>query len=612
MTWTSPTTPPSPTFADLGLPDALAETVAALGYAAPTAIQAEAIPALLAGRDLIGVAQTGTGKTAAFGLPLLARLDPADRRVQALVLAPTRELALQDEASLAGFAAGLPGVTTLAVYGGAAYFPQKKALQRGVQVVVGTPGRILDHLDRGALDLSAVGCLVLDEGDEMLRMGFAEDVDRILDATPPDRQVALFSATLPTAIRRTAERHLHDPVEVAVTRPSSTVAAIDQRYAVVPRGCKVTALQRVLAVTDADAALVFVRTKAAADEVGAALAARAVAPGGAGGSRGAVAVISGDVPQVEREKIVARLRSGQIGVLVATDVAARGLDVDRVGLVVNFDLPDDAESYVHRVGRTGRAGRTGHALSFVGPAERAKLARIEHGIRHELAEWRLPRAEDVRRQRRERLLDAARDLDLDGWGDVRRAVEAAVTGPDRSGPVEQLERALDLATALAALAVGGPGADEGGADPEGARLDAELDRLARRGGRRDPGRKARADGHRTPAAERGPRTGARSGPKAGPRAGQRSGQRSGQRYWVGVGRQDGAAPRGIVGALTGEGGLRGADVGQIELFARHSIIEILPPLDHDAVRRLGQVRVNGRALRLRPDRSLPQKRPQRG
>ena len=355
------------TFADLGLPGDLLKAVTDMGFVTPTAIQKEAIPVLLAGRDVVGVAQTGTGKTAAFGLPLLDAVDSRDGVVQALVLAPTRELALQSAEAITDMASRSRGLDVVAVYGGAPYGPQIGALKGGAQVVVGTPGRIIDLIDKGALQLDDVRYFVLDEADEMLRMGFAEDVETIAESLPTERRTALFSATMPPAIQAVARQHLHEPVQVEVSRPASTVATVHQTYAVVPFRHKIGAVSRVLAVTDAEAAIVFVRTKSTAEDVAIELAGRGIQ----------AAAISGDVPQRERERLVERLRAGTLDVLVATDVAARGLDVDRIGLVVNFDVPREAEAYVHRIGRTGRAGRHGEAVTFLTPKEKGKLRQIE-------------------------------------------------------------------------------------------------------------------------------------------------------------------------------------------------------------------------------------------
>ncbi len=381
--------PEDVTFADLGLPADLLKAVTDMGYVTPTAIQREAIPVLLSGRDVVGVAQTGTGKTAAFGLPLLDAVDARDGEVQALVLAPTRELALQSAEAITDMASRSRGLDVVAVYGGAPYGPQIGALKSGAQVVVGTPGRVIDLIDKGALHLGAVRYFVLDEADEMLRMGFAEDVETIAASLPAERRTALFSATMPPAIQAVARQHLSDPARVEVSRQSSTVDTVHQTYAVVPFRHKVGAVSRVLATTEAEAAIVFVRTKSTAEDVAIELAGRGIQ----------AAAISGDVPQRERERLVERLRSGTLDVLVATDVAARGLDVDRIGLVVNFDVPREAEAYVHRIGRTGRAGRHGEAVTFLTPKEKGKLRQIERLTGTRLEEITLPSPADVSRHR---------------------------------------------------------------------------------------------------------------------------------------------------------------------------------------------------------------------
>ncbi|WP_431836841.1 DEAD/DEAH box helicase [Cellulomonas sp. Y8] len=550
-----------PTFADLDLPAPLREAVLELGFTTPTAIQAEAIPALLSGRDITGVAQTGTGKTAAFGLPLLAAVDPELREVQAIVLAPTRELAMQVAEALESFASKMPGLEVVPVYGGSPYLPQQRALRGGAQVVVGTPGRVIDHLDRGSLKLDAVRFLALDEADEMLRMGFVDDVDRIASATPASKQVALFSATMPPAIRRVAAQHLTDPVEITVARQSSTVSSVRQTYAVVPFRHKAGALARVLAVSDADAAIVFVRTRSAAEDVAVSLVERGVA----------AAYISGDVAQGDREKIVERVRSGAINVLVATDVAARGLDIDRIGLVVNFDVPGEPEAYVHRIGRTGRAGRTGEALTFVTPNENGKLRAIERTTRQQLEQIQIPSPADVSAHRVSSLLarvPARREV---GRLDLYRtaAAEFLAAHPETD--------AAELVAVLAALAVG----DEGPAPrpTEGDDLDDALSRA-----------------HLAP--ERGPR---RDGAEGGrPRSAARPSS-GGPRYRLAVGSKDGVQPGGIVGALTNEGGLTGKDLGKIDIFSTFSLVEIPAGLSPEAFDRIGRARVAGRPLRIRVD-----------
>jgi ATP-dependent RNA helicase DeaD len=554
---------PAITFADLDLPAALRAQVAELGFTTPTAIQAAAIPALLGGRDITGVAQTGTGKTAAFGLPLLAAVDPELREVQAIVLAPTRELAMQVAEALESFARQMPGLTVVPVYGGSPYLPQQRALRAGAQVVVGTPGRVIDHLDRGSLSLDSVRFLVLDEADEMLRMGFVDDVDRIASATPAEKQVALFSATMPAGIRRVAAQHLTDPVEITVARQSSTVSSVRQTYAVVPFRHKAGALARVLAITDADAAIVFVRTRSAAEDVAVSLVERGVA----------AAYISGDVAQADREKIVERVRSGAISVLVATDVAARGLDIDRIGLVVNFDVPGEPEAYVHRIGRTGRAGRTGEALTFVTPNEQGKLRAIERTTRQKLEQIQIPSPVDVSAHRVRTLLGRVPERHALGRLDLYR------TAADEFLAEHTDLEVADLLAVLAALAVG----DEGPAPrpTSGDDLDDALSRA-----------------HLAP--ERGERPGSdRNGPRGGRTS--RGSDSGAPRYRIAVGSTHGVQPGAIVGALTNEGGLTGKDLGKIDIFATFSLVEIPAGLTPDAFDRIARARVAGRPLRIRVD-----------
>lgn len=547
-------------FLELGLSQNIAATVAGLGYETPTPIQLKAIPIVLEGRDLIGLAQTGTGKTAAFGLPLLAAIDPEVRGVQALVLTPTRELAMQVAEAVASFARHLPGIEVVAVYGGAPFMPQQRALARGAQVVVGTPGRVMDHLDRHTLRLDAVRFLVLDEGDEMLRMGFAEDVDTIFAQAPRRRQVALFSATMPPAIVRVAAAHLNDPVPIAVSRQASTVTGVRQTFAVVPFRHKIGALSRVLATSDAEAAIVFTRTRGSAEEVGNALISRGVS----------AATISGDVAQKDREKIVERLRAGTLDVLVATDVAARGLDLDRVGLVVNFDVPGEPEAYVHRIGRTGRAGRTGVALTFVTPSEQGRLRSIERTIRQRLEEISVPSPADVSAHKVRGLLGQVADRQQTGRLDMYRSAVAAYLTETGMDPAE-------LAANLAAIAIGDDGPT---AAPE---VDLTPQHASRGAVRTDDGRVSFADADRSP---------------------QRPSRRptSGTRYRVAVGHTHGARPEAIVGAITGEGGLRGADLGKIDIFASFSLVEISAELSAETFRKIGGAHVAGRPLRISVDR----------
>ncbi|MBU0553968.1 DEAD/DEAH box helicase [Myxococcota bacterium] len=389
------TTPPTMTFADFDLDPALIEAISTLGFETPTPIQAAAIPPLLAGRDVIGRARTGSGKTAAFGLPLLQRIKGSAQGTRALVLAPTRELALQVSDALRGFATDL-GDNVQTVYGGAAYGPQIRALSHGVPVVVGTPGRLIDHLDKGTLKLDALEIVVIDEADEMLRMGFIEDVERLLAATPPGRQVALFSATMPPEYQQLARKYLNDPVQLQVETSALTTSHIEQRWVRVPEAHKLDALVRVLQAEPRGAALVFARTRVSCAEVAEALVKRGIA----------AEPLHGDLTQPARERVLARLRDQSLDVVVATDVASRGIDVEHITHVINLDLPTDTESYVHRIGRTGRAGREGAAISFVDPSEQRRRYQINRRLKAEMQEMQVPSEADIAARQRADLLAA--------------------------------------------------------------------------------------------------------------------------------------------------------------------------------------------------------------
>ncbi|BDA65522.1 DEAD/DEAH box helicase [Actinomyces capricornis] len=563
------------TFADLGLPADLLRAVTDMGYVTPTAIQKEAIPVLLAGRDVVGVAQTGTGKTAAFGLPLLDAVDARDPEVQALVLAPTRELALQSAEAITDMASRSRGLDVVAVYGGAPYGPQIGALKSGAQVVVGTPGRVIDLIDKGVLALDQVRYFVLDEADEMLRMGFADDVETIAQSLPAERRTALFSATMPPAIQAVARQHLHEPVQVEVSRPSSTVATVHQTYAVVPFRHKIGAVSRVLAVTDAQAAIVFVRTKSTAEDVAIELAGRGIQ----------AAAISGDVPQRERERLVERLRAGTLDVLVATDVAARGLDVDRIGLVVNFDVPREAEAYVHRIGRTGRAGRSGEAVTFLTPKEKSKLRQIERLTGTRLEEITLPSPADVSEHRAAKLLSrAAARHERGRLGMYLPLVQATAT--------DLGIEAEDLAATLLALAVGdeGPQRRQDGEERRRPRREENLDSegtfvsASFEGSRHDRKRGERPEGKR-----------------GASRGGRREDEGPGTVYRVEVGHRDRVQPGAIVGALANEGGISGSDIGKIDILQSFSLVTIHTDLSPEQLDMMGRATFGGRELRIRPD-----------
>ncbi|GBE64283.1 ATP-dependent RNA helicase DeaD [Mycobacterium sp. MFM001] len=533
----------TPTFADLQIHPAVLQAVADVGYESPSAIQAATIPALMAGSDVVGLAQTGTGKTAAFAIPILSKIDTASKATQALVLAPTRELALQVAEAFSRYGAHLPQIHVLPIYGGSSYAVQLAGLKRGAQVVVGTPGRVIDHLERGTLDLSRVDYLVLDEADEMLQMGFAEDVERILADTPEYKQVALFSATMPAAIRKLTAKYLHDPLEVAVETKTATAENISQRYIQVAGPRKMDALTRVLEVEPFEAMIVFVRTKQATEEVAERLRARGFS----------AAAINGDIAQAQRERTIAALKDGSIDILVATDVAARGLDVDRISHVLNYDIPHDTESYVHRIGRTGRAGRSGTALLFVSPRERHLLKAIEKATRQKLTEAELPSVEDVNAQRVAKFADSITDTLGSPGIELFRSL------------VEDYEREHDvpMADIAAALALQSR-------DGEAFLMKPEPPPERRSNERRDKPAKPRPkDGFAT--------------------------------YRIAVGKRHKVGPGAIVGAIANEGGLHRSDFGHISIGPDFSLVELPAKLPRSTVKALERTRISGVLINLRPD-----------
>ncbi|VXB65226.1 DEAD/DEAH box helicase [Nocardioides sp. AX2bis] len=547
------------TFADLGLGEATLAAVADVGYEIPSTIQARTIPPLLEGRDLVGLAQTGTGKTAAFALPILDRLDVKQKTPQALVLAPTRELAIQVCEAFEKYASRLKGVRVLPVYGGQAYGVQLSALRRGVHVVVGTPGRIMDHLQKGTLDLSELRFLVLDEADEMLNMGFAEDVETILADTPDTKQVALFSATMPRQIRTLSSKYLTDPVEITVKNKTTTSANTTQRYLICSYPQKVDALTRILEVENFEGMIVFVRTKNETESLAEKLRARGFS----------AMAINGDVAQVQRERTVNQLKSGKLDILVATDVAARGLDVERISHVVNYDIPTDTESYVHRIGRTGRAGRSGVAISFVTPRERYLLKHIEKATRQPLTQMSLPSVEDVNTTRLnrfdEQITEALSSSDLPFFRDV-------VAHYVRNHDVPE----ADVAAALAIAAQGGTPL----------LLDPDAVRPART--EREP---------RTDRPDRGDRP-ARSNDR-GPR---REGGAALAQYRISVGKRHKVEPRQIVGAIANEGGLQRSDFGAISIRPEFSLLELPADLPQSTLDALAATRISGKLIELQRDK----------
>ncbi|MBX9470420.1 DEAD/DEAH box helicase [Microcella sp.] len=560
--------PTTPHFSELGLSNAVLAALADVGYETPSAIQAATIPALLAGRDVVGLAQTGTGKTAAFALPIISRLDVKQKSPQALVLAPTRELALQVCEAFEKYAAHLPGVHVLPVYGGQGYGVQLSALRRGVHVVVGTPGRIMDHLEKGTLDLSELKYLVLDEADEMLKMGFAEDVETILAETPSEKQVALFSATMPAAIRRISKQHLNDPEEITVKTKTTTSANTTQRYLMVSYPQKVDALTRILEVENFDGMIIFVRTKNETETLAEKLRARGYS----------AQAISGDVAQPQRERTVEQLKSGTLDILVATDVAARGLDVERISHVINFDIPVDTESYVHRIGRTGRAGRSGAAISFVTPRERRLLDAIEKATRQPLTQMQLPTVDDVNATRLARFDDSI--TEALGQTELMSAFRDIIGHYVEHHDVPEAE----VAAALAVVAQGGTSL-----------LLTEADLRPVRPPREERDARPARDGDRAERPERRSRTGnGRLAP-----------------YRIEVGRRHRVEPRQIVGALANEGGLSREDFGAIDIKLDFSIVELPVDMPRETLDKLAATRISGKLIELQLDRG-PRKRAERG
>jgi ATP-dependent RNA helicase DeaD len=537
-------TPDAITFDDLGLDPKVLKALKDVGYETPSPIQAEAIPPLLAGQHVVGLAQTGTGKTLAFAAPILSRIDLSQKTPQALVLAPTRELALQVAEAFERYAAHVKGLHVLPVYGGQGYGVQLSALRRGVHVVVGTPGRVMDHLEKGTLDLSGLRFVVLDEADEMLNMGFAEDVEQILSGTPEDKQLALFSATMPPQIRRIIKQHAPGATEIKVKSKSTTAANVSQRYLKVAHPQKLDALTRILEVENFDGMIVFVRTKNATEELAERLRARGFS----------AAAINGDVAQVQRERTIDQLRKSKLDILVATDVAARGLDVPRISHVINHDIPTDTESYVHRIGRTGRAGRPGVAISFVTPRENHLLRSIEKTNRTTLVEMKLPTVEDVNAFRVSKFTDAiGKALGDPQVADFRELIAAY----ERDHDVP----ALDIAAAIAVLAQ----------DGEPLLLEEMPEPV------------------RAPQQERSSKERRGSGKPM-------------SAYRIEVGKRHRVEPRQIVGALANEGGLSREDFGRIDIKPAFSIVELPADLAPETLEALADTRISGVLINLKPDR----------
>jgi ATP-dependent RNA helicase DeaD len=550
--------------------------VKAIGYEAASPIQAATIPAMLEGRDILGQAQTGTGKTAAFALPILSRLDLKKKVPQALVLVPTRELAIQVSEAFQKYAHGQHAFHVLPIYGGQSYVPQFNALKRGPQVIVGTPGRLIDHLERGTLQLDGVRCVVLDEADEMLAMGFADAMDAILSQTPEEKQVALFSATMAPNIRRIAQTHLKNPREVVIKGKTATAANIRQSYWLVSGLHKLDALTRIVEVAEFDAMLVFVRTKQSTVDLSERLQARGFA---------AVA-LNGDIAQAQRERTIEQLKSGKIDILVATDVAARGLDVERITHVVNFDVPYDTESYVHRIGRTGRAGRSGEAILFIAPRERNLLRLIERATRQSIEPLSLPTVDDVNTRRLAKFKARIGEALAQGAAEFhRKAVQeiALETGADL----------LSIAAAIASLV-------EGGAPVQSA---TPSERYA------PPPRAHDSSAGEQDARPRKPRRDAEPVdlPEV-PEGGYAFEDDGKQVTWrLAVGRRHGAEPGHIVGAIANEAKLHGSQINSVDIRADYSMVRLPANLPEAVIARLSQVRIRGQALELSAS-TMPVKR----
>jgi len=529
-------------FKELGLAPAIYKVINEVGYETPSPIQAHSIPPLLEGRDLLGQAQTGTGKTAAFALPLLSRLDLKKKHPQILVLTPTRELALQVSEAIRTYARHLKGFQVLPVYGGQSMSQQLRQLHRGVHAVVGTPGRIQDHLRRGTLNLSDLSSVVLDEADEMLRMGFIDDVEQILKETPADRQTALFSATMPKEVNRIAQRYLNDPVEIKIKAKTSTVETIVQRFWQVKGLHKLDALTRILEAEETEGMIVFVRTRTATVELSEKLESRGFS----------CAPLNGDMTQALREKTVEQLKNGTLDIVVATDVAARGLDVKRISHVVNYDIPYDTEAYVHRIGRTGRAGREGQAILFVAPRERRMLAAIERATRQPITAMSLPSRRDISNRRidlfKEQIAEAMESQDLEFFEEL----------------VDSYQHQHDvgfrrIASTLAYLLQKDKPLQIDGTDEQ-----EEIDEPVR-----DERSSAFPDGNLA-------------------------------RYRIEVGRTHGVEPKHIVGAIANEANIKSRDIGQIKIYNDYCLVDLPRSMSPALFRHLQKVWVCGQQLQISP------------
>jgi len=552
-------------FEQLGLPEHVLKAVNDLGYETPSPIQEKAIPPLLAGKDIIGQAQTGTGKTAAFALPILSRIDPNSPHTQVLILAPTRELAIQVAEACQSYAKYIKNFHVLPVYGGASYTNQLRQLKRGAQIVVGTPGRVMDHMRRGTLSLDKLSTLVLDEADEMLRMGFIDDVQWVLEHTPDTRQIALFSATMPNQIKKVAEKHLNEPEIIKIADKTATAKTINQRYLMSTGINKLDALTRILELEEFDGIIVFVRTKIATEELASKLNARGFSS----------AALNGDIPQASREKTVDRLKKGQIDILVGTDVVARGLDVERISHVINYDVPYDTEAYIHRIGRTGRAGRSGDAILFIAPREKRMLFSIEKATGQKIQKMDIPSATDINQMRVDQFKSNILErLELDNISFFQEIIENLIE-ESQADPIK-------IAAAIAHISNGN----------KPFLLDPKSDRKINRPEReREPRERDAKPRNRRDSASRGSST---------PRPLRDHPDVKLTRYRVDVGYKDGVKPGNLVGAIANTADLESEYIGQIEIYDDFSTVDLPDGMPKNVISLLQNARVSNKLLGLRP------------
>jgi len=563
-----------PPFSELNLAEPILKAISDIGYEVPSPIQAACIPPLLEGKDIVGQAQTGTGKTAAFALPLLSRIDLSIKQPQLLVLAPTRELAIQVAEAIQNYAHHMKGLHVLPVYGGQGMGHQLKMLQRGIHVIVGTPGRVIDHIKRKTLKLDKLSCLVLDEADEMLRMGFIDDVEEVLSASPDDRQVALFSATMPRVIRQVAQKYLNDPIEISIKAKTATVDTIKQRYWLVSGASKLDAMTRILESEEIDAMIVFVRTKTATVELAEKLEARGFSS----------SPLNGDMNQQHRESTIDRLKQGQLDILVATDVAARGLDVPRISHILNYDVPHDTESYVHRIGRTGRAGRKGDAILFVAPRERRMLNSIERATRQPLERMNLPTYDELNEKRVSRFTSKISDtLEAQELSFFKELI--------KKFHKESGQDILDIAAALTFIAQ-----KERPLISEKPKHEPRQERNNRNDSRNDNRRERSRD--RNDRNDRNDRGREQNKEARKPRERKPKSDIPMDTFRIEVGRDHNVAPGNIVGAIANEAGLDHQHIGHIKLHDDFSTVDLPKGMPKEVFAHLRKVWVCGQQLKI--------------